>query len=417
MPEGAISIVAGGDRDELRQIATQDGVVDLIIPRGGEGLKAALKEHATVPVMYAAAGNCHVFVDASADLDDARRDRRQREGPAPLGLQRGRDAARARRRRRRVPAARARASCASRGWSCAWTAARARWPASSPTRSPDATEEDWATEYHALILAVKVVDSVEEAIEHVNRYGSGHSEAIVTGSTESAQAFTGGVDAACVYVNASTRFTDGGVFGMGAEIGNSTQKLHARGPIGAARAHHLQVRGRGLRAGPRVGARLRVGILGGAFNPPHLGHLVCAQEALVQLELDRVVLVPVGQAPHRELEDDPGAEARLEMVELAIAGDERFAVSRMELDREGPSYTADTLAAAARRESPDDELFLILGGDQAAALPSWHEPEQVLELADGGGRRARWAGRASAIGIKLAPACAAPTACATSTCR
>ena len=95
----------------------------------------------------------------------------------------------------------------------------------------DATEEDWETEYHALILAVKVVDTAEEAIEHVNRYGSGHSEAIVTGSTESARAFTDGVDAACVYVNASTRFTDGAVFGMGAEIGNSTQKLHARGPI------------------------------------------------------------------------------------------------------------------------------------------------------------------------------------------
>ena len=96
----------------------------------------------------------------------------------------------------------------------------------------EATEEDWATEYLALILAVRVVDSAEEAIEHVNRYGTGHSEAIVTGSTESARAFTTGVDAACVYVNASTRFTDGGVFGMGAEIGNSTQKLHARGPIG-----------------------------------------------------------------------------------------------------------------------------------------------------------------------------------------
>jgi glutamate-5-semialdehyde dehydrogenase len=96
----------------------------------------------------------------------------------------------------------------------------------------EATEEDWSTEYHALILAVKVVDSPEEAIEHVNRYGSGHSEAILTGSTEAAHDFTERVDAACVYVNASTRFTDGAVFGMGAEIGNSTQKLHARGPIG-----------------------------------------------------------------------------------------------------------------------------------------------------------------------------------------
>jgi glutamate-5-semialdehyde dehydrogenase len=95
-----------------------------------------------------------------------------------------------------------------------------------------ATEEVWATEYHALTLAVGVVDSVSEAIEHINRFGSGHSEAIVTGDTEAARAFQLGVDAACVYVNASTRFTDGGEFGMGAEIGNSTQKLHARGPIG-----------------------------------------------------------------------------------------------------------------------------------------------------------------------------------------
>jgi nicotinate-nucleotide adenylyltransferase len=125
---------------------------------------------------------------------------------------------------------------------------------------------------------------------------------------------------------------------------------------------------------------LRVGILGGAFNPPHLGHLVCAQEALVQLELDRVVFVPVGEAPHRTLEDDPGPEARLEMVELAMADDERFAASRIEMDREGPSYTADTLEQL-RADAPDDELFLILGGDQAAALASWHEPEKVLERA------------------------------------
>jgi nicotinate-nucleotide adenylyltransferase len=124
----------------------------------------------------------------------------------------------------------------------------------------------------------------------------------------------------------------------------------------------------------------RVGILGGAFNPPHLGHLVCAQEAQVQLELDRVVLVPVGQAPHRTIEDDPGAETRLEMAELAAEGDPNLSVSRIELDRPGPSYTADTLAAM-REGAPDDELTLILGGDQAAALPGWHEPERVLELA------------------------------------
>jgi nicotinate-nucleotide adenylyltransferase len=144
---------------------------------------------------------------------------------------------------------------------------------------------------------------------------------------------------------------------------------------------------------------LRVGILGGAFNPPHIGHLVCAQEALTQLELERVVFMPTGIPPHRELEDDPGAEARLELVELAIAGDERFAVSRMELDRSGPSYTADTLEQLAG-ESPDDELFLILGGDQAATLASWHEPEKVLERATVVVfERVHW-GR-NAIGIKI----------------
>jgi nicotinate-nucleotide adenylyltransferase len=126
---------------------------------------------------------------------------------------------------------------------------------------------------------------------------------------------------------------------------------------------------------------LRVGILGGAFNPPHIGHLVCAQEALVQLELDKVVFIPVGEAPHRELESDPGAEARLEMTELATAGDDRFEVSRLEIERSGPSYTADTLRQL-REQAPDDELFLILGGDQAAELPRWHEPEEVLALAN-----------------------------------
>ncbi|HEY0362704.1 MAG TPA: aldehyde dehydrogenase family protein, partial [Solirubrobacteraceae bacterium] len=105
--------------------------------------------------------------------------------------------------------------------------ARALLPGAAP-----ASEEDWGEEFLALVLAVRVVDTAEEAIEHVNRYGSGHSEAIVTGSAAAARAFQLGVDAACVYVNASTRFTDGGEFGMGAEIGNSTQKLHARGPIG-----------------------------------------------------------------------------------------------------------------------------------------------------------------------------------------
>jgi nicotinate-nucleotide adenylyltransferase len=144
---------------------------------------------------------------------------------------------------------------------------------------------------------------------------------------------------------------------------------------------------------------LRVGILGGVFNPPHLGHMVCAQEALVQLKLEKVVFMPVGQAPHRELQDDPGAEVRLEMVELAAGGDARFAISRAELDRPGPSYTADTLHEL-RENATNDELVLILGGDQAAALPSWHEPETVLSLATVAVvERSNWS--RNAIGIKI----------------
>jgi len=231
VPAPAISLVSGGDRDELRQLATQDGVVDLIIPRGGEGLKAALKEHATVPVLYAAAGNCHVYVDRSADLDDAEaiivNAKVQRPSVCNAAETLLVHAAVAGEFLPRVlPALR------EHGVELRVDGRVQSLAGSLADSLIRATDEDWATEYHALILAVKVVDSTAEAIDHVNRYGSGHSEAIVTASTASADAFTTEVDAACVYVNASTRFSDGGVFGMGAEIGNSTQKLHARGPIG-----------------------------------------------------------------------------------------------------------------------------------------------------------------------------------------
>ena len=231
LPRGSISPVGGGDRDELRQIATADGLVDLVIPRGGDGLKNALKEHATVPVMYAAAGNCHVYVDAAADLEMALRIAVNAKVQRPSVC----NAAETLLVHADVAPdflPRVLGALDERGVELR-TDARARSLAGGLSeRLGEASDEDWATEYHDLIMAVKVVDSEDEAIEHVNRWGSGHSEAIVTGSEEAANAFTTGVDAACVYVNASTRFTDGAEFGMGAEIGNSTQKLHARGPIG-----------------------------------------------------------------------------------------------------------------------------------------------------------------------------------------
>jgi nicotinate-nucleotide adenylyltransferase len=124
----------------------------------------------------------------------------------------------------------------------------------------------------------------------------------------------------------------------------------------------------------------RIGILGGTFNPPHLGHLVCAQEAVIELGLERMVLMPVGVPPHKEALDDPGREHRFEMCRLAIAKDERLAVSRLELDREGRSYTVDTLRAI-HESAPGDDLTFIVGGDMAHSLPTWREPEALLGLA------------------------------------
>jgi glutamate-5-semialdehyde dehydrogenase len=231
LPEGCVSLVAGGGREELAELATQKGTVDLIIPRGGEGLKAALEEVATVPVIYAASGNCHVFVDASADLDQAEaivlNAKVQRPGvcnAAETLLVHEEIAAEF---VPRIVQALGDVGVEVRGDERTLALAKG-----SLGTIEAATEEDWQTEYLALTLAVKVLGTKEEAIEHIGRYGSGHSEAIVTRDTDSARAFQLGVDAACVYVNASTRFTDGGEFGMGAEIGNSTQKLHVRGPIG-----------------------------------------------------------------------------------------------------------------------------------------------------------------------------------------
>jgi nicotinate-nucleotide adenylyltransferase len=125
---------------------------------------------------------------------------------------------------------------------------------------------------------------------------------------------------------------------------------------------------------------VRLGILGGTFNPPHLGHLICAQEAYLQLGLDQVMLIPARIPPHKPVEDEPGAEHRLALCRLAVEGDDRFTVSEVEIDRTGPSYTVDTLEEL-HSQAPDNELFLILGGDVAAGLPYWREPERVLSFA------------------------------------
>jgi glutamate-5-semialdehyde dehydrogenase len=229
LPEDSVLLLTGGGREDLAELATQEETVDLLIPRGGEGLKKALRDVATVPVIYAAAGNCHVYVHADADLEMARRiavnAKTQRPGVCNAAETLLVDAAVA---AEFLPGALA--ELREAGVELVGDE-RARERAGG-VEVGVAGEDDWATEYLDLKLAVAVVDSLEEAVEHVNRYGTRHSEAIVSRSAEAAERFTAGVDAAVVYANASTRFTDGFEFGMGAEIGNSTQKLHARGPIG-----------------------------------------------------------------------------------------------------------------------------------------------------------------------------------------
>jgi glutamate-5-semialdehyde dehydrogenase len=229
LPEDAVLLLSGGGREGLAELASQEETVDLLIPRGGEGLKNALKDVAKVPVIYAAAGNCHVYVHADADLEMARKiaynAKVQRPGvcnAAETLLVHADVAADF------LPGALADLHAAG----VELVGDEATRALAAGVEVGAASEEDWGTEYLDLKMVVGVVDSLDEAVEHVNSHGTSHSEAIVTSSPRASEAFTAGVDAAVVYTNASTRFTDGFEFGMGAEIGNSTQKLHARGPIG-----------------------------------------------------------------------------------------------------------------------------------------------------------------------------------------
>ncbi len=227
LPEDAIQLITDTSRDTVRAFMRMKDFLDVLIPRGGAGLIRTVVENSTVPVIETGTGNCHIYVDASADLQMAceivHNAKTQRIGVcnACESLLVHRSVA-----GRFLPMLK---DCLSE------KNVEMRGDEASCSLIPEmvpATEEDWGTEYLDYILSVKQVDSLEEAIAHINRYGTGHSEAIITSDYSNAQRFLDEVDAAAVYVNASTRFTDGAQFGFGAEIGISTQKLHARGPMG-----------------------------------------------------------------------------------------------------------------------------------------------------------------------------------------
>ena len=238
----AVQLIATTDRAATRELMSMRQYVDVLIPRGGAGLIRAVVENSKIPVIETGTGNCHIYVDKDADLDMAIRilinAKTQRIGVcnAAESLVVHRDVA-----DRFFPML----SEAMKEYNVVLRA-DAEAGKFLPFAEP-ATEEDFGTEYLALMLSVKTVDSLEEAIEHINRYHTGHSDCIVTRNEEAAGKFLREIDSACVYVNVSTRFTDGFEFGFGAEIGISTQKLQARGPMGLREitSYKYQITGQG----------------------------------------------------------------------------------------------------------------------------------------------------------------------------
>jgi glutamate-5-semialdehyde dehydrogenase len=227
LPADAVALVETTDRAAVDALITADGLVDVVIPRGGEGLIRRVAKGATVPVIKHYKGVCHVYVEATADpaMAEAICLNAKCQRPGTCNAMETLLVHRAIAPQFLPPMAARLTEAGVELRGCPRTCELV-------AEAKAATEADWAEEYLDLVLAVRVVDSTEQAIEHIERYGSAHSDAIVTTDLREADKFTQGVDSAAVYVNASTRFTDGYEFGMGAEIGISTDKLHARGPMG-----------------------------------------------------------------------------------------------------------------------------------------------------------------------------------------
>lgn len=229
LPADAIQLIPDTSRETAAALMRLNTYLDVLIPRGGAGLIRSVVENATVPVLETGTGNCHIYVDAAADLTMACAIAVNAKASRPSVCNAAETLL--------VHAAVAEQALPMLAQGLIKAGVRLHGCARTSALLPDvemacAGEEDWATEYLDYDMAVKVVDSLEEAMDHIARYGTGHSECIVTDSQSAAQTFTDRVDAAAVYINASTRFTDGAEFGLGAEIGISTQKLHARGPMG-----------------------------------------------------------------------------------------------------------------------------------------------------------------------------------------
>ncbi len=230
-PVDAIQVVPGDTHESVKHLMTARGLVDVLIPRGGEGLIRNVVDNSTVPVIETGVGNCHVYVDKDADIDKAlaillnSKAQRVSVCNAAETVLVHKDIA-----DEFLP--RALEALKDAGVTIHGDERFALHATGSGVEFAPVSDDDWAAEYYSLDIAAGIVDSIDDALAHIRRWSSGHTEAIVTDSQSAAQEFIAGVDSAAVMVNASTRFTDGGEFGFGAEIGISTQKLHARGPMG-----------------------------------------------------------------------------------------------------------------------------------------------------------------------------------------
>ncbi len=227
LPADCIQLIEDTSHESANQLMKMNEYVDVIIPRGGAGLIKACIENSTVPVIETGTGNCHVYVDKAADIDMAAKIIVNAKASRPSVC----NACESILIHKDIAAEAVPVICSALRSSRVLIHADETIHAMFPDSIP-ATEEDWGTEFLDYIISAKIVSSFDEAVEHISKYGTGHSECIVTNDYFAANKFTSVVDAAAVYVNASTRFTDGGEFGYGAEIGISTQKLHARGPLG-----------------------------------------------------------------------------------------------------------------------------------------------------------------------------------------
>ena len=384
MPRGCIGAVTLADRAAADELMQLHGVVDVLIPRGGAGLIRHCVETSKVPVIETGTGNCHVYVHESADYDKARAiivnakcrrlgvcnaaetllvDEAAAEGFLPAAL----------------------AELAARGVTLHADEHAAAVAAAGGTPTVPAGEADWETEYLAADLAVRVVGGVDEAIGHVNRYGTKHSEAIVAEDEAAVEAFLARVDG----VHRRSRVRPG----------RRDRHLDAEAacarPVRARCAHFVQVRAARIRAGARVvgricdhfddlgrdGGRARLGIMGGTFDPIHIGHLACAEQAREAYDLDGVVFVPAGNPVFKKDRPVTPAAERLEMCRIATRSNPAFDVSAIEIERGGDTYTVDTLRQL-RAHYPDNvELRFITGADAVYHIVQWRESAAIADLA------------------------------------